>query len=61
MIRDNFLQGMAHAASTVSVITTDGAHGREGVTVSAMCSVSADPPSLLVCVHHLSKACEALQ
>ncbi|MEM7207806.1 MAG: flavin reductase [Pseudomonadota bacterium] len=61
MNRDNFLQGMSHAASTVSVITTAGKHGREGVTVSAMCSVSADPPSLLVCVHHLSKACEALQ
>ena len=61
MIRDNFIQGMSHAASTVSVITTDGEHGKMGVTVSAMCSVSADPPSLLVCVHHLSKACEALQ
>ncbi len=61
MMRDSFLQGMSHAASTVSVITTDGEHGRMGVTVSAMCSVSADPPSLLVCVHHQSKACDALQ
>lgn len=61
MIRDNFLQGMSHAASTVSIITTDGEYGRFGVTVSAMCSVSADPPSLLVCVHHQSKTCQALQ
>lgn len=60
MNRHDFLEGMSHAASTVSVITTDGPRGRRGVTVSAMCSVSADPPSLLVCVHHQSKACEAL-
>ncbi|MFT5258816.1 MAG: flavin reductase (DIM6/NTAB) family NADH-FMN oxidoreductase RutF [Saprospiraceae bacterium] len=61
MSRDQFLEGMSHAACTVSVITTDGDHGKEGVTVSAMCSVSADPPSLLVCVHHQSRACEALR
>jgi len=47
---------MSHAACTVNVVTTAGAHGRAGVTVSAMCSVSADPPSLLVCVHHRSRA-----
>ncbi len=60
MERNEFLEGMSHAACTVSVITTDGVQGRAGLTVSAMCSVSADPPSLLVCVHHQSKACEAL-
>ncbi len=60
MERNEFLEGMSHAACTVSVITTDGVQGRTGLTVSAMCSVSADPPSLLVCVHHQSKACEAL-
>ena len=52
-MRDRFLEGMSYAACTVNVVTTAGAHGRAGVTVSAMCSVSADPPSLLVCVHHL--------
>ncbi len=56
-----FLEGMSHAACTVSVITTDGPGGRAGVTVSAMTSVSADPPTLLVCVHHLSPACEKLK
>lgn len=61
MERNDFLEGMSHAACTVSVITTEGVHGRAGLTVSAMCSVSADPPSLLVCVHHQSKACEALR
>ncbi|NUB45768.1 flavin reductase [Fertoebacter nigrum] len=57
-LRDRFLAGMSQAAATVNIITTDGAHGRAGVTVSAMSSVSADTtrPTLLVCVHHLSPA-----
>ncbi len=62
-LRQLFLDGMSHAACTVSIVTTDGPAGRHGVTVSAMSSVSADSaqPSLLVCVHHKSKACEAIQ
>jgi flavin reductase (DIM6/NTAB) family NADH-FMN oxidoreductase RutF len=57
VLRQLFLDGMSHAASTVNVVTTDGAGGRAGVTVSAMASVSADTPqpTLLVCVHHQSR------
>lgn len=57
-LRGRFIGGMAHAAATVSIVTTDGAHGRAGVTVSAMTAVSADmaKPTLLVCVHHKSSA-----
>ena len=56
-LRQAFLDGMSHTACTVNVVTTDGAAGRAGVTVSAMSSVSADgdKPTLLVCVHHLSR------
>jgi len=61
MERSAFIEGMSHAACTVSVVTTDGRHGKIGVTVSSMASVSADPPSLLICVHHQSKACEAIR
>ncbi len=61
MLRDRYLEAMSEAAATVSVVTTDGPAGRAGVTVSAMCSVSADPPTLLVCVHHLSPACQAIR
>lgn len=48
-LRARFLGGMAAAACTVNVVTTDGAAGRFGVTVSAMASVSADTerPTLL--------------
>ena len=61
LIRDQFLECMSHAASTVSIVTTNGPLGRAGVTVSAMCSVSADPPSLLVCVNQTAKSCEAIR
>jgi flavin reductase (DIM6/NTAB) family NADH-FMN oxidoreductase RutF len=61
-LRQRFIDGMSHAACTVNVVTTDGPHGRAGVTVSAMSSVSADTPapSLLVCVHQLSAAARAI-
>ena len=53
-LRERFLAGMSHAASTVYVVTTAGEAGQAGVTVSAMTSVTADPPVILVCVHHQS-------
>lgn len=61
-LRQSFIEGMSRAATFVSVITTDGAAGRHGVTVSSMTSVSADgaAPSLLVCIHHLSAAATAI-
>ncbi|MEZ5825596.1 MAG: LysR substrate-binding domain-containing protein [Geminicoccaceae bacterium] len=60
--RQQFIDGMSHAASSVSVVTTDGNGGRFGVTVSAMTSVSADTPkpALLVCVHEASRAAAAI-
>jgi len=61
MLRDDFLEGMSRAATTVNVVTTDGPGGRAGVTVSAMSSVSADRPALLVCVHRASPACQAIK
>jgi len=61
-LRQSFLGAMSHAACSVNIVTTDGPSGRFGVTVSAMSSVSADTPkpTLLVCVHHLSPAAQAI-
>jgi len=61
-LRQSFVEGMARAATFVSVVTTDGEAGRYGVTVSSMTSVSADGagPSLLVCIHHKSPAAAAI-
>ncbi len=61
MLRDRFIEAMSQAAATVSVVTTDGTAGRAGVTVSALCSVSAEPPTLLVCIHHKSPTCTAVR
>ena len=58
--RGAFIDAMRRAASGVTVVTTDGPAGRFGVTVSAMTSVSADPPSVLVCVNNTSRAAEAI-
>ncbi len=61
-LKKRFFDGMSQAACTVNVVTTDGAAGRAGVTVSAMSSVSADTPrpTLLVCIHHMSPAAAAI-
>lgn len=47
-----FRAAMARFPGGVTIITTRGADGeRRGITATAVCSVSADPPSLLVCVN----------
>ena len=48
--RAAFIAAMRSVASSVTVVTTGGPAGRHGATVSAFCSVSADPPSVLVCL-----------
>lgn len=58
--REQFLAAMGLATSAVTVVTTDGPAGRYGQTVSAMCSVSADPPTVLVCVNRTSPLCAAI-
>lgn len=62
-LRARFLEGMSRVAAAVTVVTTDGEAGRFGVTVSSMTSVSADTtrPSLLISIHHMSPACEAIR
>ena len=57
---DRFREAMRRMASGVSVVTTDGPAGRFGVTVSSMCSLSMEPPSVIACVHHLSPAFDAI-
>jgi len=42
---------MAKFAGAVHVVTTDGEHGQRGVTVSAVTSVSDNPPTLLFCLN----------
>lgn len=50
--RDLFRLGMRRVSGTVTVVTTTGPDGeRRGVTATAFCSLSADPPSVLACIN----------
>jgi flavin reductase (NADH)/flavin reductase len=52
MSSDLFLAGMRKVAGAVSVITTVSQDGsRRGLTATAVCSLSATPPSLIACVN----------
>lgn len=45
-----YRDAMARFAGHVHVVTTDGPAGRRGTTIIAACSVSDDPPTVLVCL-----------
>lgn len=47
---------MRHLAGAVSVIATGGAGHRHGLTATAVCSLSDDPATLLVCVNRSASA-----
>lgn len=59
--RELFIKGMRQVASSVAVVTTMGPAGRQGATVSAFSSVSADPPQLLVCLRSESRIAAAVE
>ncbi|ULK97194.1 flavin reductase [Bradyrhizobium sp. I71] len=44
------------SVAAVNIVTTDGVAGRAGLTASAICSVTDDPPTLLVCINRGSFA-----
>ena len=49
--RDEFRAALGRFASGVTVVTTRDLSGNlHGITVSAFCSVSLDPPLILVCI-----------
>jgi len=53
--RSLFIEAMRHVAQSVTVVTTLGEDGPTGATVSAFSSLSADPPSVLVCLRSDSR------
>ncbi|MEV0089162.1 flavin reductase [Saccharopolyspora sp. NPDC050642] len=55
-----FRAAMANLSAAVNVITTDGPRGRAGMTVSAACSVTDSPPTVLVCVNRSSRSHDIL-
>lgn len=55
-----FREAMSRIAAAVHIVTTDGAAGRAGGTVSAACSVSDDPASILICLNRQSRIHDAV-
>lgn len=59
--RQEFRDAMARLGAAVNIITTDGPAGRGGFTASAVCSVTDDPPTLLVCMNRNATAAPRLK
>jgi flavin reductase (DIM6/NTAB) family NADH-FMN oxidoreductase RutF len=54
---DDFRRVLSHFASGVTIVTTcDSEQRPTGLTASAFCSVSLDPPLILICVDHKSQS-----
>lgn len=57
-----FKNGMRQLTAAVSLITATDAEGvRSGFTATAVASVSAEPPTLLVCINRLNGSYEAIR
>ncbi len=52
----DYRNAMAQLAGAVNIVTTDGPAGRAGFSATAVCSVSDNPPTLLVCINRSSSA-----
>ncbi|MDE5457959.1 FMN reductase [Bradyrhizobium sp. CSA112] len=52
----DYRDAMACLGAAVNIVTTDGNAGRAGFTASAICSVTDDLPTLLVCMNRESSA-----
>ena len=51
-----FRAGMRRLAGAVTLITTSCRGEKQGLTASAVCSLTADPPLLLVCINKSASA-----
>ena len=59
---DDFRRALGQFASGVTVVTTRDAAGRPfGLTVSSFCSVSLEPPLVLVCIDNRSEVHDAFE
>jgi len=56
-----FRHALGHFASGVTVVTVAHQGERNGLTVSAFCSVSLDPPYVLICIDKASSSNTVIQ
>ncbi len=55
MDKQQFRDAMARLGAAVSIVTSKGEAGLAGCTVSAICSVTDEPPTLLICLNRASR------
>lgn len=60
-LMDHFRQAMRGVASSVFLVTTRGPEGNAGMTATAVCSLSFDPVSVLICVNRSAAFLKALE
>ena len=57
---EQFKAGMRALAGAVNIITSSQAGHRYGMTATAVCSASAEPPTVLICVNKLASTHNAV-
>jgi flavin reductase len=57
--RNAYREAMSRLGAAVNIITTTTPEGAVGFTASAVCSVTDDPPTLLVCMNRASRSSPA--
>lgn len=57
----DFREAMSKLGAAVNIVTTDGPAGRAGFAATAVCSVSDNPPTMLVCLNKSSSAYAAVK
>lgn len=60
-LKQAFRDAMSSAAAGVHVITTDGAAGRYGITMTAVTAVTDEPPTVMLCINRASAIVPILQ
>ena len=61
MQKADYRNAMSRLGAAVNIITTDGPAGRAGFTASAVCSVTDEPPTLLICLNRAASVYAAFE
>jgi flavin reductase (DIM6/NTAB) family NADH-FMN oxidoreductase RutF len=60
VLADQYREAMSLLAGAVAVITAGRGERRRGLTATAVCSVSVQPPTMLICVNRYGEAHKAI-
>ncbi len=61
LTKELFRESMAKLPAAVNIITTDGPAGKAGITATAMCSLTDEPPTVIVCLNRQARANQVAQ